>query len=253
MASWGMGRRRPNPARCRLGTATNWLAVAAGDSHTVAVKSDGTLWAWGYNYYGQLGDGTRQQASSPVQIGTATNWQAVAAGYATRWRSRATARSGPGATTTMASWGMARLEPRSQPGAGGHGHQLAVGGGGTIPHGGGRSATARSGPGAGNNYGQLGDGAYHSRQDWLACNHCPATRPNCSAGTRVSFSVTATGSKPLSYQWRLRGNQSGRQRTGRWLAICQPHAVQPVGRVTPGTTRSSSPTATGALPAPSPC
>ena len=33
-------------------------AVAAGHSHTVALKADGTLWAWGSNYYGQLGDGT---------------------------------------------------------------------------------------------------------------------------------------------------------------------------------------------------
>ena len=55
--------------------------VAAGWYHTVALKGDGTLWAWGYNYYGQLGDGTATNKSSPLQVGTATNWQAVAAGY----------------------------------------------------------------------------------------------------------------------------------------------------------------------------
>ena len=54
--------------------------VAAGWDHTVAVKTDGTLWAWGNNYDGELGDGTTVNKSNPVQIGTATNWQSVAAG-----------------------------------------------------------------------------------------------------------------------------------------------------------------------------
>src|SRR2546427_9686071 len=56
------------------------MAVAAGANHTVALKSDGTLWAWGYNADGELGDGTTTDRSSPAQIGTAVNWTAVAAG-----------------------------------------------------------------------------------------------------------------------------------------------------------------------------
>jgi hypothetical protein len=43
------------------------------------VKQDGTLWAWGWNNNGQLGDGTRVNKNNPVQIGTATNWKTVAA------------------------------------------------------------------------------------------------------------------------------------------------------------------------------
>lgn len=35
---------------------TNWKYVACGLFHTVAIKEDGTLWAWGNNFYGQLGD-----------------------------------------------------------------------------------------------------------------------------------------------------------------------------------------------------
>lgn len=54
--------------------------VSAGYSHTVAIKTDGTLWAWGGNLRGQLGDGTTADKSSPVQIGAATNWQSVSAG-----------------------------------------------------------------------------------------------------------------------------------------------------------------------------
>ena len=55
------------------------VQVAAGGDHTVVLKDDGTLWAWGDNSNGDLGDGTWSSKNSPVQIGTGT-WQAVAAG-----------------------------------------------------------------------------------------------------------------------------------------------------------------------------
>ena len=41
---------------------------------TIATKTDGTLWSWGNNGSGQLGDGTIINRSSPVQVGTGTNW-----------------------------------------------------------------------------------------------------------------------------------------------------------------------------------
>jgi hypothetical protein len=43
-------------------------AVAAGSRHSMAVDSNGKVYAWGYNYYGQLGDGTTTKRSSPVCI-----------------------------------------------------------------------------------------------------------------------------------------------------------------------------------------
>jgi alpha-tubulin suppressor-like RCC1 family protein len=64
----------------QVGSATNWTAVAAGYLHSMAIKSDGTLWAWGSNSYGQLGDGSNTYRYSPVQVGSATNWVAVAGG-----------------------------------------------------------------------------------------------------------------------------------------------------------------------------
>ena len=56
--------------------------MTAGDSHTLAVRSDGTLWAWGHNDTGQLGDGTTTDRWEPVRVGADTRWAAVSAGFA---------------------------------------------------------------------------------------------------------------------------------------------------------------------------
>jgi alpha-tubulin suppressor-like RCC1 family protein len=65
----------------RLGSAF-WSDVSAGLDHSLGVRSDGTLWAWGNNGAGQLGDGTRVERKTPVQIGAANNWKKVWAGNA---------------------------------------------------------------------------------------------------------------------------------------------------------------------------
>ena len=44
------------------------VAVSGGYEHTVYLKSDGTVWAAGNNYYGHLGDGTTTQRNNPVQV-----------------------------------------------------------------------------------------------------------------------------------------------------------------------------------------
>jgi alpha-tubulin suppressor-like RCC1 family protein len=68
----------------RIATNRTWRAVAAGgvlDGRSLAIRSDGTLWAWGDNFWGQLGDGNMfTKTNTPQQIGTNTNWQAIAAG-----------------------------------------------------------------------------------------------------------------------------------------------------------------------------
>ena len=64
----------------QIGTDTNWASVACGGSHTIAVKTTGTLWGWGNNGNGQVGDGTTTQRTAPVQIGSDTNWASVACG-----------------------------------------------------------------------------------------------------------------------------------------------------------------------------
>jgi alpha-tubulin suppressor-like RCC1 family protein len=57
-----------------------WSSVAVGGGHVMAIKSNGTLWAWGRNNAGQLGDGTVINKSVPIQISNEMNWKAVSAG-----------------------------------------------------------------------------------------------------------------------------------------------------------------------------
>lgn len=46
----------------------NIIAISAGDHCSLAVKRDGTIWAWGKNNQGQLGDGTTQNRTVPTQV-----------------------------------------------------------------------------------------------------------------------------------------------------------------------------------------
>jgi hypothetical protein len=65
----------------RVGSDTNWVRVAAGGSTTLALKSDGTMWAWGENLYGQLGDGTTaREQPAPVRSVPGNDWKEVATG-----------------------------------------------------------------------------------------------------------------------------------------------------------------------------
>ncbi|MGE5548948.1 MAG: OmpL47-type beta-barrel domain-containing protein, partial [Bacteroidota bacterium] len=50
------------------GYLTNVSRVSGGNYHAVALKNDGTVWAWGYNNHGQLGNGTYTDSATPVQV-----------------------------------------------------------------------------------------------------------------------------------------------------------------------------------------
>jgi len=63
---------------------TNWKTVSVGICHTTAIKTDGSLWTWGENNYGMLGNNTTIHTSSPVQtISGGTNWKVGIAGRCT--------------------------------------------------------------------------------------------------------------------------------------------------------------------------
>ncbi len=79
------------------------VEVAAGLVHTCAVRSDGTVWCWGRNDKGQLGDATTTDATSPVQVtgpggtGTLTGIASITAG--------AEFTCATGTDTTVRCWG----------------------------------------------------------------------------------------------------------------------------------------------------
>jgi alpha-tubulin suppressor-like RCC1 family protein len=60
--------------------ATNWSKITSGLNYTLAIKTDGTLWSWGNNSFGQLGVSDVTHRSSIVQIGSANNWAQIACG-----------------------------------------------------------------------------------------------------------------------------------------------------------------------------
>ena len=63
------------------GGGTNWRTVSVGSGHMGAIKTDGTLWTWGCNTYGQLGIGNTTNTCSPATVaGGGTNWCAISAG-----------------------------------------------------------------------------------------------------------------------------------------------------------------------------
>lgn len=76
--SWGRGYRhklgdgtvrdRFAPGPVRLPADRRFTAVAAGQWHSLAIDSDGGVWSWGFNRFGQLGDGTRTPRGVPVRV-----------------------------------------------------------------------------------------------------------------------------------------------------------------------------------------
>ncbi|MCY1041709.1 kelch-like protein [Corallococcus sp. bb12-1] len=140
-------------APCTASTET----LAAGYSHSLALKQDGTAWAWGYNRYGQLGDGTTTNHPTPQQVPGLTGVTALAArifhtlalkqdGTVWAWGYNSYGQLGDGTTTN-------HLTPQQVPGltgvtalAAGSNHTLALKQDGTVWAWG------------YNSYGQLGDG-----------------------------------------------------------------------------------------------
>ena len=64
----------------QVSSLTGVTSVAAGGNHSLALKSDGTAWAWGQNSFAQLGDGSATERDTPVQVSGLTGVIAISGG-----------------------------------------------------------------------------------------------------------------------------------------------------------------------------
>ena len=66
----------------RIGTDSDWVQISGRVSHFMALKADGSLWGWGQNESGQIGNGVSNSSKvlAPVMVGTDHDWKAIAAG-----------------------------------------------------------------------------------------------------------------------------------------------------------------------------
>lgn len=65
----------------QVGTANDWKSISVGSAHTLAIKNDGTLWSWGSDGWGQLGNGdsSTENILTPSQVGISSDWIFVSA------------------------------------------------------------------------------------------------------------------------------------------------------------------------------
>ncbi|MHB1126948.1 MAG: RCC1 domain-containing protein [Bacillota bacterium] len=151
-----------------VGTLTNVVSTSAGYYHSLAMKNDGTVWAWGQNSSGQLGDNTTTQRNAPVQVMGLTSVVAVAAGssHSLALKSDGTVWAwGSGAYGALGdNTGLSRYTPVQVKGPGGTGFLTGV----VAIYANGSSSLALKSDGTvwawGNNYyGQLGDNSTTNR------------------------------------------------------------------------------------------
>lgn len=165
---------------------TCFVQIAAGATHSMGIKADGTLWAWGANEAGQLGIGNQTNQSIPKQVGTANNWQNVSAGLQHTvaiktngtlwaWGSNANGRLGNGVTSAVATTQPVQIGTATnwKSVEAGEGHTIALKTNGTlwgwgfnaVGSVGDGSTTDRSVPvqiGTGTTWQNIYTGAYHS-------------------------------------------------------------------------------------------
>ncbi len=81
--SLGLGNNTNRSSPTQVGTATTWDKIRTGGSgqNVGGIKTDGTLWSWGYGTQGELGQNSTAAKTDPTEVGTDTTWDDVAFTY----------------------------------------------------------------------------------------------------------------------------------------------------------------------------
>lgn len=185
----------------RIGTANDWQSVSVGYDHCLAVKNNGTLWSWGANSFGELGDGTNIPRLTPIQIGIATDWQDISASRANfslalktsgtlwSWGVNISGQLGNGTTANTNVPGQVGTATNWQSISAGSGQSLAI-----------KTDASLWGWG-GNGSGQIGDGTTVDKHLPVPVSGITITLNALSdtvcAGSPVTFSATGAA----SYTW----------------------------------------------------
>ncbi len=216
----GNGTTQSTSTPVQVAGLTGVIALAAGETHSLALRSDGTLWAWGRNDKGQLGTGTGTDSSVPVRVpldqvvaigaGPSSSFAAQADGTGWAWGTNYTGQLGDGTT----EW---RYSPVQISGM----NDLAFIDGGYM-----HTVAARS-DGTGwawgaNNYGQLGQGTVEYNVYQLTPLQVPYLEDivQVSGGFDHSVARTATGEA-----WAWGANSNGQLGNGAVTALYEPAEV----------------------------
>lgn len=81
----GTTTERHSPVQVITGSDTDWVAVDGGAYHSLALRKNGTMWAWGLNGYGELGQGNYVDSNTRMQVGTDSDWVRISAGLSSHF------------------------------------------------------------------------------------------------------------------------------------------------------------------------
>jgi alpha-tubulin suppressor-like RCC1 family protein len=199
----GTATSRSSPVTT-VGNITTWKQVAAGDQHSLGVTTTGIAYAWGRNYFGQVGDGTTTSRSSPVTVvGGIVAWSQISAGT---YHSLALTSAGIAyawGANSPGNLGDNTISNRSSPvtvvGGITNWSQVSAASGHTV----GVTLTGIAYAWGYNNHGRLGDNTITSRRSPVTVVGGITNWSSVSCSGSHNISLTSTG---IAYAWGLNNN-----------------------------------------------